>query len=283
MRRLLVLAALLVSPAAHAGAWTRDLGSFYAKVGLDLYGARNFTLGGRVAGEGQSYFGRQLNLYGEAGLMPWWRVQLVASLPVVSSGTLFESKVKIPASGPRATTVRVGDLRVGLQAAVHPDLPLAVQVEAKIPMYSNRRVGLDYGRSYQELFPLPGDGQVDLTFWFLGGFAVKDTPLWNDAGVGYRYRSEWFVDWSPDLEFVDGIAFYDTFGATLGRWVPMLRVDGIVNLRSDEVTRQYVALGPVLLVDLVEGLAVEARFSADLWSRNAAQGFGGGIGISIRR
>jgi len=284
VRRVLgVLLALSLANAAHAGAWTRAYGSYYAKAGFDVYIAGNYTIGDRIAGEGQTYFGKQLNLYGEVGVLPWWPVQLVAQLPAVNAGTLHEGAIDFSATSARATTVRVGDLRVSLQTAVHPKLPLAVAIEAKIPCYANGRVGIDYGAAFQELFPLPGDGQVDLTGWFLAGASIENTPLWNDFAVGYRHRTEWFVGWSTDVVFVDGIAFGDTFGATLGRWTPMLRVDGIVNPKQDDVTRQYLAVAPQLLVDLEHGIALEARVSFDVWARNAAQGIGGGVGVSMRR
>ena len=282
-RALLALGVLLVAPAAWAGAWTRDAGSYYFKVGFDVYGAGNFAAAGRIAAVGQSYFARQLNLYGEVGVLPQWPVQVSVSLPAMTSGTLYQGKIHIPASGPRATVVRPGDLQVQVQAALSKKAPIALAVQAKVPLYQNGKIGLDYGTSYKDLFPLPGDGQVDLTGWFLAGASLKGAPLWNDFGVGYRHRTEWFIGWDTNATVVDGIPFYDTFGASLGKWTPMLRVDGIVNLKKDVYTRENVALGPAVMFDVHDGVALEARLSGDLWAHDASRGLGGEIGISVRR
>lgn len=277
--------ACLVAAPAWAGAWTRDLGSFYGKLALDAYAAGNYAAAGRTSDEGQAYFGWQAALFAEAGLLGAHPVQATVYAPVTTGTILFEGAT-VPWKGPRATSTRLGDLRVALQTEVTPDdTPIAVAVEAKIPLYSNDTVGADYV-GYEEVFPVPGEAQIDLTGWVLAGTAIPDTRLWNDAGIGYQHRTEWFVAWADrpdDLAFADSIVFQDTFGATLGRVIPMLRVQGNVNLASDDVTKQAITIGPQVMVDVVEGIAVEARVAYDVWARNDTQGLGAGVGVSWRQ
>lgn len=277
------LIALLVASPAWAGAWTRDAGSFYAKLGADAYISNNYVATDRPAEETVgSYFGRQLVLYGEVGVLKSWPLQVTASVPL-TAGTLAQDGISIPLRGPRATSVRLGDLRLAAQTALTKDLPLAAALEVKIPLYQNGNIGKRYGQSYQELFPIPGDGQIDVAAWFLAGASIKDTPLWNDFGAGYLHRTEVFVGWDVDARLVDGIVFYDTVGATFGPVVPMIRVDGVKNLAPSSVTKERIGFGPAVLVDVAEGVAIEARSSFDVWARNTAPGVGFGLGVSVRR
>jgi hypothetical protein len=100
--------------------------------------------------------------------------------------------------------------------------------------------------------------------------------------VGYRHRTEQFVDWDTDLQFVDGIPLRAVFGADLHPLIVMAQFDGIFNIRDDMVTRQNLALGPALMVTVWRGLALEARLQGDLWARNTGRGVGFGLGLSWR-
>lgn len=283
MRGPALFVALLVLPtASHAGAWTRSLGSYYAKAGVDLYMATTYQAADVVSTDEQGFLGYQLGVYGEVGLLKSHPLQLSVQAPWATS-TLFQRE-KVGDLRPRATTRRLGDLRLTAQTSLLPDGgPLSAAVEVKIPMYANDSVGSRYG-GYEELFPLAGEGQVDVTGWVLGG-ASFGGPFWGEAAIGYQHRTEAFIGWhnEPDLLFLDRMRFGLGLGLTKGPLVAILRVDGQKALGTDEVTAENLSVGPVALFDVAEGIALEGRFSADVWANNATQGFGVGTGVSIRK
>ncbi len=270
---------------AHAGAWTKELGEVYAKAGADVYGAFKYVSPG-TANQGGSYLGEQISAYAEVGVLPVHKGQLVASAPFVI-GT-HSSTVSDPTGAVevRATTARMGDLRVGAQVALHPRSPFSAAVEVKIPMYANDSVGAAYP-TLQQLFPLPGDGQIDVTGWLFGG-AAPWTDTFVEAGVGYRHRTETFLGWDPPagLSYADGIAWTAKGGYTLGAVLLIAGTDGIVSVgdpSADDTTREYVALFATALIDVAKGVAIEPRISGEVWADHTSQGLGGGLGVSIRR
>lgn len=277
----LLLLALLFPSTAEAGAWTRTLGSYYAKTGLDLYAASRYQAADFVADEGQRFLGWQLGVYGEFGLLKAHPVQVAVQLPFASSTLYLQEPVG--QIRPRATTRRLGDLRLTAQTSVLPDGgPLSAAVEVKIPLYSNRSVGRAYA-GFEELFPLAGEGQVDVTGWLLGG-ASFGGPWWGEVAVGYQHRTEAFVAWRPGIEFSDRLRYGGGLGLTSGKLIAILRVDGQKSLAADDgITAENLAVGPVALFDVAEGVAIEGRLSVDVWAKNATQGIGLGTGVSIRR
>jgi hypothetical protein len=278
------LLAWLAGP-AHAGAWTKEIGEFYAKAGGDVYRAFRYVSPG-TANQGGSYFGGQASAYAEAGVLPVHKGQLVVSVPFVI-GT-HSGMVSDP-TGPvdvRATTARFGDLRVGAQVALHPKSPLAAAIEVKIPMYANDSVGAAYP-TLEQLFPLPGDGQVDVTGWLFAG-ATPWPRSFFEAGVGYRHRTEAFVGWEPPegTSFTDGIAWTAKGGYTLGAVLLIAGTDGIVSIgdpAADNLTREYVSLFGTALIDVAKGIAIEPRVSGEVWADHTSQGIGGGLGVSVRK
>lgn len=274
----------LAPSVAEAGAWTRSLGSYYAKAGVDVYAASRFQAADFVTEEGQTFLGWQVGVYGEVGLLKAHPLMVAVSAPYVTSTVYLEEKGEV-AIRPRATTRRLGDLRLTLQTSVLPDGgPLSVGIEAKIPMYANNSVGETYP-GFEELFPLAGEGQLDFTGWVLGG-ASFGGPLWGELAVGYQHRTEIFVGWfgTGELAFADRLRWAGNLGLTEGRLIAILRCEGQKSLAADDgVTAENVSAGPVVLVDVAEGIAIEGRVAVDLWARNATQGIGFGTGVSIRR
>jgi len=275
---------VLAAP-SRAGAWTKELGDFYAKAGADVYGAFRYVSPG-TANQGGSYIGEQFSGYAEVGVLPVHKGQLVVSAPFVvgtHSGTVSDP------TGPadvRATTARFGDLRIGAQVALHPTSPVAAAIEVKVPMYANDSVGAAYP-TLQQLFPLPGDGQIDVTGWLFGG-VTPWTHTFVEAGVGYRHRTETFLGWDPPegISYTDGIAWTGKGGYTLGSVLLIAGTDGIVSVgdpSEDDTTREYVSLFATALIDVAEGLAIEPRVSGEVWADHTSQGIGGGLGISYRR
>ncbi len=285
---LFALALLVVPGAAQAGPWTKEFLQHYVKVGADLYyttdyvDARNQATGDETGI--QSFIGTQATLYAEVGIFPLWPIQISASLPVTFATTTFKDPDLIGSDQlGRATAVRLGDLRVALQTSIlRNGFQLAPQVEFKIPLYANDAVGSGLG-PYRQWVPIPGEGQLDITpMMLMGGSFPTKLPLWIEGGIGYRFRTEAFVYWSTDLEFVDGVPFYAAVGVAPGKSWVVVRVDGIKNVKDDDVTREAVAIGPSVGVTLWRGLAIEARLAGELVANNAPRGISAGLSVSWR-
>lgn len=272
---------LLALSGAWAGAWTKDLGSHYAKVGVDGYDALRVVLPGEAEARKGGYLGVQSTVYAEAGVSKGHPLQLGITVPLVAG--FFRSDVETTAGtvGVRTTTVRPGDLRVSVQTAFKKGTPFSVALEVKIPMYANGNVGQDTP-SLAELYPKPGDGQVDLTGWLYGGAAPRK-GMFLEGGAGWRHRTEAFVGWEDGPKIGDGAVFLGKIGQQVGPVMGILGVDGCIPVGKDEVTRGWFAVAANALIDVAEGVAIEPRFSAELWAQNASQGIGAGLGLSVRR
>lgn len=282
MRRLAVgLLGLLVAGQAVAGAWTKDLGSYYTKAGADGFYALSWAQSGVDARGQDRFLGQLYSVYGEAGLLKAYPVQIAASVPL-SVGTLwFVRRDNGTKAAGRATVHRMGDVRLRPQVALHPDKPIALAVEVKIPGYRVDSV-CDENPTFIELCPRPGDGQIDIQPMLLGGGSVGKKGF-AELGVGYRHRTETFLGWDTDFEFGDSVAVEAGGGAWAGKLLLMGKVDANVLFKPDNTSAQFVRLGPSALFDVTEGLAIEARTQADVWAVNTARGLGFGLGLSARR
>ncbi len=263
--------------AALAGPWTRDQGDYYARAGFDGYVPRVYVnpLTGNPVDTDRRYLGLQGGFYGEFGLCKQWPLQLTIAAPFTMGSLTFET-----ASGVgRATTYRFGDSRLGLQTALTKKFPVALALDAKVPMYANDDVGHGKG-VYQQQFPKPGDGQVDLGLWALGGAAKGKS--WGELAVGWVHRTQAFVGWDVDLRFVDGVGFATTVGTHQGDAYLMLKADGRWNPVDDDVSREWLAVGPAILYDVNKHLGIEARVTYEPTSAQAARGYGFGVGLSRR-
>ena len=281
---VVALASLSSLPQAEAGAWTRSFGDHYVKLGADFYKAISYVdpaTGEEVSG--LDFFGQQYSLYGEVGVLPWWPLQIGVLLPV-SVGTLSFTDDNLFAEGERAraTSARLGDLRVSVQTSIlKKGFQLSPAIELKIPLYSNDSIGSEFD-TWSQAFPMPGEGQIDVTAWLLMGSSIPKAPVFVQGGVGYRHRTEHFIGWDTDLEFVDGLPLTATVGATFGRFLGMLQLDAIKNFREDETTAENVSLGFSAFVTVWKGLAVEARVAGDVWANNTSRGVSFGAGLSWR-
>jgi len=283
---LLVVAMVSLSslPQAEAGAWTRSFGDHYVKLGADFYKAISYVdpaTGEEVSG--LDFFGQQYSLYGEVGVLPWWPVQIGVLLPL-SVGTLSftDDTLFADMERARATSARLGDLRVSVQTSIlKKGFQLSPALELKIPLYSNDSIGGEFD-TWSQAFPMPGEGQIDVTGWLLMGSSIPKAPVFIQGGLGYRHRTEHFIDWDTDLEFVDGLPLTATVGATFGPFLGMLQFDAIKNFREDETTAENVSLGFSAFVTVWKGLAVEARVAGDVWANNTSRGVSFGAGLSWR-
>ncbi len=290
MSRLLTLIAVLaiLPSVAHAGPWTKAFGEHYIKVGADFYATNDYQDARASADEEtagfRNFFGQQYSLYAEVGVFPLWPIQLTVHLPLtVGTARFFDTALIGEGETGRSVSVQMGDLRVGLQAAIlKAPFQLGATVDVKIPMYSGGRVGFGFG-PYRQWFALPGDGQIDITAMVVaGGSLPTKIPLWLEGGIGYRFRTEAFVAWKTDLVFVDGLPFYAAVGLAPGPVWIVVRADGIKNFVIDETTREALSVGPSVGVTVWKGLAIEARFAGDVLTRNAPRGVSFGAGVSWR-
>lgn len=271
--------------AALAGPWTRDLGSYYAKAGADGYWAGSYQQPGVATRDEDRFLGQQYGVYGELGLSKAHPVQLSLGAPV-SVGTLwFVRREGTGVAEGRATVHRLGDLRVRPQVALHPDAPVALAVEVKLPLYRVDSV-CDEEPAFRAICPRPGDGQVDVMPMLLGGLPFGDDAF-GELGLGWLHRTETFVGEDSGLRFGDSVVVNAGGGVWAGPVLAMVKADANVAPWLDETTSattsQVVRVGPAALVDVAEGVGLEARFQADLWAKNAARGLGFGVGISARR
>lgn len=297
-RAVLAIGGLLLADGARAGAWTKELGEMYVKGGANLYQAFRFVPPGGAEPTDVNYLGQQYVLYGEAGVLPFHKGQLSVSAPLVIGRIRADVEDPFGVTPIRATTTRLGDLRVAAQVALHEKLPLSAALEAKVPMYGNGSVGADYP-IYSTLFPRPGDGQIDLTGWLYAG-ASPLPETFAEVGIGFVHRTEWFVGWDraerlaaaaqdpttpegTDVAFSDGGVFTAKAGRSFGHVLPILGFSGQLSLGDQPWTRQYVSVEATALIDVAEGLAIEPRLATEVWSKAASQGLSAGLGVSYRR
>ncbi len=285
---MIALTALAAS-SAWAGAWTREQGSTYVKAGADVYQALSFQAPGEAAQSEGAYFGQQYSLYGEVGLTKGHPFQLAVALPfVVGTHTteVIDAFGELPV---RATTARAGDLRVWAQTQLGKPKKVALSpaIELKVPLYANGQVGSPLP-NFSDLFPKPGDGNVDITPWLYVGSGL--TPkVFVEGGVGYIFRTEAFVGWETDIEFNDGPRFLAKIGGQLG---PVLLIGGAEGQfvtsgqtsegETDLFTRRFLVVFGNALIDVGKGIAIEPRIAVEAFAQNASQGWGGGLGVSWR-
>lgn len=276
-----LLGSAVLASSATAGPWTKDLGSYYAKGGADGFYALSWQQAGVNARNEDQFLGQLYSLYGETGLSKGHPVQVAATLPV-SVGTLwFVRRDNGTRATGRATVHRFGDLRLRPQVALHPDKPVALAVEVKIPLYAVDSV-CDEDPTFKELCPRPGDGQIDLMPMVLAGGSIGNDGFF-EVGLGYLYRSEWFLGWDTDFQFQDGLVVNTGGGVWTGPLLSMVKVDGTFAPRNDQTSQQFLRAGPAFLLDVAEGVGLEARGQMDLWAVNTARGVGFGVGLSARR
>lgn len=281
MRGALLALGLLLPSAASAGAWTRDAGHYYTKAGADGFWALSWQQSGVNARDEDRFLGQLYSAYAEVGLSEGHPVQVGATLPV-SVGTLwFVRREDGNRAVGRATVHRFGDLRLRPQVALHPDKPIAFALEAKIPLYAVDSV-CDQDPTFKELCPRPGDGQIDLTpmLLFGAGFGSKG---FAEFGVGYLHRTEWYLGWDSPFAFQDSVVLNAGGGVWTGPLLSMLKVDGNFAPKNDQTSQQALRTGPAFLLDVADGVAIEARAQADLWAVNAPRGLGFGVGLSARK
>jgi hypothetical protein len=191
----LVVAWLLPAAKADAGPWVRPPWSAYVKFATSFYSAEeSFSRG--VMARGLTYDAITYDLYAEIGLP--WRLTAVVDLPYVTA-----------ANTSAATDVEYqnntfGDGRFELHyGLLDAPVALAFGVETKVPLYQlvsdqaeGSLVEVDSRLWPAASFPEVGDGNVDVTPKALAGlgFHLGPLPGWATTELGYRIRTEGFLD-----------------------------------------------------------------------------------------
>jgi len=275
-----MLTLLLMSGLADAGPWTRELGSFYVQGGGDVYVPSEYVERGKSVTVSEDEFtGHLYTLYGEVGVSPKHPVQVVFSVPFARYRVDFEREDPFKTAEGFVTTNRFQDLRIMPQVALHKSAPIAVGVEFKQPLYSNRSICKKYN-TFQEICAIPGHGQNDITPWFLLGGSAKNAPFWGEIGVGYLYRTENFHKWNPKIELSDGFTWQTTTGANLGKSFWMIKTKGVKNFKSDKVTNEYASIAPGALFTAWDHVGLDLHVGWEVWANNQSRGVTYGAGVS---
>ncbi len=268
---LLTFILLLHTLTAAAGPWTKSPGEIYLKVGEGLFLSDSYRdSNGDVVQGDIGYLGATTSLYFEVGI--WRGIHVWGYLPYLIAINNFHKE------GHRTLNAGGGDALLGLQYT--PPLPLpfpaALKLELKLPFY-------DVGGT-PPLFPAPGDGQLDVTFWLSVGGSLHPTPLYFFGELGYRHRSEAFIGDGGTAEFHDGVAFFVSMGYAFGgRYILALNSGGILPFEASQSTKGYVTLGPALYLPITKGLAAEASFDPMIYTnKNTAPGLGFSLGLSFK-
>jgi hypothetical protein len=273
---LALAAGLLLSPApASAGPWTKSLKQVYVKLGQGFFISDSFVDSTGVLQEGTNYLGATTSIYFETGL--WDKLHIQGYMPYVVAIN-DEGKQKF-------MRVSGGDMLLALQYGIPipVSFPIAVKVEFKVPLYDAGSVKGDFRKS----FPIPGDGQLDITFWLGAGASLGDIPLFFFAEVGYRLRTEAYVgdglfDNNGNTRALgDGIAYFAQVGYTFFKRVTLaVNTGGILSFAKDQYTKSYVTVGPSLFIPIKWGLAAEASFDPVVYAYASAPGMSFTVGLS---
>ena len=275
LRSMLLVLLLLAPCPALAGPWSKSWGEVYVKLGESLFLADSYVDASGQVVQGTEYLGAATFVYFEVGV--WDGLMAWGYLPYLVAQNSFDD-------GSRYLTAGGGDALLGLQYSpkfLNLPLPLAVRLAFKVPLYD---VGGNAADPLATRYPAAGDGQLDVTFWLSAGGSVPGIPLYFFGEVGVRHRTEHYVGAGDDRELGDGFTFAAQVGYTIRhRLLVAVTTGGVVPLSSDEVTKGYVTVGPVLALLLPHGLSLEATVDPIAWARNASQGVGLSLGLSFKR
>ncbi len=267
------LLALLSPRVSEAGPWSRSPGKFYAKLNQGFL----FSSDKRKEGDpANPYFAASTTFYGELGLI--YGLQLHLSAPYMFATMSREDPAK---QHIRYSLNSFGDGMVGLQwtppfLQKRLGFPMALKINAKIPLYNTpttndpeNEPGIP--KDLDGSFPYQGDGQIDITIWYSVGGSIPNTPLYAFAELGYRIRTETFLDSRVglySLNFADTLTFSGQLGWSFYRnMIAMLNLTALYPLIDENATfkdvysRGNVGVGVGLYIPVWKGLALEGNFN----------------------
>lgn len=174
--RIVLLALLLCPAAAHAGAWARDLGGVYLRLGGSIFVGDSGALLPDVAGAPAGRFeGRAVDLYAEVGLGV--NLELDLSARWVDHRHALDDGTVERASGP-------GDLEVLLKwAPLNAASAFALTAGARVAPY-----GMPSLAERAEGRPPLGPGGTDVLTGFAFGRSFWPAPGWLTGELLHRLR-----------------------------------------------------------------------------------------------
>ncbi len=267
---------------AQAGPWSQAPGHFYVKASQNfLFGRESIGPTGEVSGG--DFFGASTQLYGEIGIFYGLQAQFFIPYSVFRVTRSPQEFYQLDSFVD--STVGLQWTPPFLQQAI--GFPIALRFDAKIPMYDQKPFTQDPAtKDTFTRFPIIGEGQLDFTLWLSAGGSIPRTDLYLFAEVGYRFRSEVFVDQriaALGLDFLDSFVFQFQAGYNLFRRVLiMLNTSGVIPLGDSPVTKGFVGIGLGLYVPVWRGLAVEFNVDQMLWFKSAPPITSLGLGISYK-
>lgn len=261
---------LLAIPQAQAGPWTKSAGEFYAKIGEGFYTADAYRSATGELIDGTEYLSATTFIYAEYGLLDGLHLQTY--IPFMTARNQF--------AGQSYSDTGFGDATLALQVSPFKNLsfPTSFRLEAKIPLYSgNRAPDVPAGT------PGRGDAQYDFNIWASAGGSLYPIPLYFYVDVGFQYRSDiTLADVFPG-PFSNGVLFAAQIGYTFfDRATVALNSGGILTLEEDYISKSYITVGPSIFFTLNDLIAIEADVNWTPYSRNSADGFSFGLGVSFR-
>ena len=178
-------AMLLMTAQAQAGPWVRDAGEGYLKLGGSSFvGDQYYRAGVPTELESKA---SSLSVYGEVGL--GHALQLVMYLPyqVASNET---------GGGVRYVNHTLGDLRLQVDTKLTDAFPLALSLEAKVPLYEvvSEQELTGEQEAWRTNFPDVGDGNLDLTLKLQAGASLGWLGGWVTGVLGYTKRLGRYID-----------------------------------------------------------------------------------------
>ncbi|MCK6508705.1 hypothetical protein L6R29_01910 [Myxococcota bacterium] len=279
---LWILFFFLQIQAAQAGPWSQASGHFYVKASQNfLFGRESIGPTGQISGG--DFFGASTQLYGEIGLFYGLQAHFFVPYSVFRVTRSPQEFYQLDS---------FVDAMAGLQWTppfLHQALgfPVALRLDTKIPLYDQKPFTQDPAtKDTFTRFPILGEGQLDFTLWLSAGGSIPRTDLYLFAEIGYRFRSEVFVDQriaALGLDFLDSFVFQFQAGYNLFRRVLfMLNSSGVIPLGESPVTKGFVGIGLGIYIPVWRGLAVELNVDQMLWFKAAPPVTSAGIGISYK-
>lgn len=267
---------LLVPASARAGPWSKDPGHWYFKLGQSLFTADGFRdAEGRFNTE-SSYLGLNTFAYGEVGLVEGLQTQFYLPFTIGINSFDEDSTLRLSTRCENGLLVNdtsrrsFGDASAGLQYSPKlMTMPHALRADVKLPLYDLA----DPRGACRDLFPQPGDGQLDITLWLSLGDSFHPRPFYLYGELGHRFRTEVFIGEATPQQYGDTFVFFGQAGWEFTRGAFLqLNLQLSLPYVDDSTTKGSVVLGPALFVPLEAGFAVETEVQFTPWASNSAEG-----------
>lgn len=263
---MVVFLVIALPSIAMAGPWTKNPGEFYLKVGESFYRATSYRTGSGIEVSGTDYFSATSYLYAEAGI--WENLHLQTYIPLMYSRAAI--------AGNSFSDFGPGDAQFAIQSSpLRLPFPTSVRLEARVPLY---------GPPPTPQTPARGGQQLDAALWLSAGGGLSSMPLYFYADLGYRYRSDITFDDTVVPSYADSFVGLAQVGYTVAdMFILALNSSIVLPVEEDLVTESYVTVGPSIFWPLTELIALEFDGYLTPYSRNSAEGWSVGFGLSFRQ